>query len=42
MFTDQYAAVFAQCGKTIPITLLPGANHIGVTLNPPALPATAL
>ncbi len=39
MFPDQYAAVFAEAGKTIPITLVQGANHIGMTLNAPALAA---
>ena len=37
MFSDQYAALFACAGKTLPITLVPGAKHIGVTLNAPAL-----
>ncbi len=39
MFSDQYAALFASAGKTIPVTLVPGANHIGATLNAPALAA---
>lgn len=39
MFADRYAAVFAEAGKTIPITLVPGANHIGMILNAPALAA---
>ena len=39
MFVDRYAAVFAEAGKTIPITLVPGATHIGVTLISPALAA---
>lgn len=41
MFSDQYAALFACAGKTLPITLVPGAKHIGVTLNAPALAAIA-
>ena len=39
MFSDKYAALFASAGKTIPVTLVPGANHIGATLNAPALAA---
>ena len=39
MFSDQYAALFADGGKSVPITLVPGANHIGMTLNTPALAA---
>jgi alpha-beta hydrolase superfamily lysophospholipase len=39
MFSERYAQVFASAGKTVPITLVPGANHIGVTVNPAALAA---
>ncbi len=39
MFSDRYAEVFANAGKPIPVTLVPGASHIGVTLNAPALAA---
>jgi alpha-beta hydrolase superfamily lysophospholipase len=39
MFSERYAAVFASAGKTVPITLVPGANHIGVILNAAALAA---
>ncbi len=39
MLSDQYARVFASAGNAAPVTLVPGANHIGLTLNPPALAA---
>lgn len=39
MFSDRYTSLFASAGKTIPIALVPGANHIGATLNAPALAA---
>ena len=39
MFSERYAAVFQAAGKTVPVTLVPGASHIGLTLNPPALAA---
>lgn len=37
MFADRYAAVFARAGKSIPITIVPATNHIGLTLNAAAL-----
>lgn len=39
MVPQRYAPLFASAGKTLPVTLVPGANHIGVTLNAPALAA---
>jgi pimeloyl-ACP methyl ester carboxylesterase len=39
MFADRYASVFTSAGKSIPITIVPAANHIGLTLNAPALVA---
>lgn len=39
MFPDRYAALFADAGKTIPVTLVPAASHIGITLTAPALAA---
>lgn len=39
MVPERYAGIFANAGKTIPITLVPGAGHIGLTLNAPALAA---
>jgi alpha-beta hydrolase superfamily lysophospholipase len=37
MFADRYAAVFDSARKSIPITIVPGTGHIGITLNAPAL-----
>jgi len=37
MFADRYAATFADAGNAVPITLVPGANHMGLTLNASAL-----
>ena len=39
MFPEQYADVFKAAGKDQAVTLVPGANHIGLTLNAPALAA---
>lgn len=39
MVPERYAGIFASAGKTIAVTLVPGANHIGLTLNTPALAA---
>lgn len=36
---SQFAAVFAGAGKTVPVTLVNGVNHIGLTLEPRALQA---
>lgn len=39
MLPDRYTEVFAAAGKNITVTRVPGANHIGLTLNPPAIQA---
>lgn len=39
MFPERYTEVFKAAGKNLPVTLVPGANHIGLTLNPGALAA---
>lgn len=39
MLPERYAPIFASAGKTLAVTLVPGANHIGLTLNAPALAA---
>ncbi len=39
MFSERYAHIFAAAGKPIAVTLAPGAGHIGLTLNAPALAA---
>jgi pimeloyl-ACP methyl ester carboxylesterase len=36
---SKYAAVFAQAGKPVPVTLVPNTNHIGLTLNTQAVQA---
>ena len=41
MYSDRYADLFTKAGKTIPITLVPATNHIGLTLNAPAVAAIA-
>jgi alpha-beta hydrolase superfamily lysophospholipase len=38
-FTDRLAQVFADGGKSIPVTLLPGIGHIALTLDPMAVQA---
>lgn len=37
MVPERYADVFSAAGKPIAITQIPGANHIGLTLNPAAI-----
>lgn len=39
MVPQRYAPLFASAGKTLPVTLVPGTNHIGLTLNTSALAA---
>lgn len=39
MLPERYAPIFASAGKTVAVTLVPGAGHIGLTLNAPALAA---
>ncbi|MFT3814065.1 MAG: alpha/beta fold hydrolase [Acidovorax sp.] len=39
--TDRYAALFAQAGKPVPVTLVPGVGHIGLTLDAAAVRAAA-
>jgi alpha-beta hydrolase superfamily lysophospholipase len=36
---ERFAAVFQAEGKNLPVTLLPGVNHIGLTLDPAAVRA---
>ncbi len=36
---EQFAPVFASAGVPVPVTVVPGANHIGVSLAPAALGA---
>ena len=36
---DRFAGVFQQAGKNIPVTVVPGVDHVHLTLSPPALAA---
>jgi pimeloyl-ACP methyl ester carboxylesterase len=38
-FADKFASVFKGAGKDIPVTILPGIDHISLTLNPAAIQA---
>jgi non-heme chloroperoxidase len=38
-FTERYAALFQAEGKDMPVTLLPGIGHVGLTLQPQAVQA---
>jgi hypothetical protein len=38
-YADKFASVFKTAGKDVPITLLPGIDHISLTLDPAALQA---
>ena len=40
-YADRFADLFAQAGKPVPVTLLPGINHIQLTLDPAAVRAVA-
>lgn len=38
-YADRFAAVFKAAGKDIPVTILPGIDHISLTLDPVAIQA---
>jgi non-heme chloroperoxidase len=38
-YADKFASVFKTAGKEVPVTILPGIDHIGLTLNPDAIRA---
>jgi non-heme chloroperoxidase len=38
-YADKFASVFKTAGKDVPVTLLPGIDHISLTLDPAALQA---
>ena len=38
-YADRFASVFQSAGKNVPITILPGIDHIGLTLDPTAIEA---
>lgn len=40
-YADRYAAVFASAGKPVPVTLVPGTHHIGLTLHAQAVASVA-
>ncbi len=37
----RFASVFANAGKSVPVTIVPGVNHMGITLDTPAHQAVA-
>ncbi|WGS52024.1 lysophospholipase [Paraburkholderia sp. D15] len=36
-YADQFAGVFAEAGRVVPVTIVPGVGHIGLTLEPAAV-----
>ena len=38
-YADRFAAVFKAAGKDVPVTILPGIDHISLTLDPVAIRA---
>ena len=38
-YADRFAAVFKTAGKEVPVTVLPGIDHISLTLDPVAVQA---
>ena len=38
-YADKFASVFKTAGKDVPVTLLPGIDHISLTLDPVAVQA---
>ena len=40
-YADRFAELFAQAGKPVPVTLVPGVNHMGLTLDAVAVQAVA-
>ncbi len=41
-YADRFADTFAKAGKSVPVTLVPGVNHIGLTLDATAVRTVAL
>ena len=39
LHADQFSAVFEEAGRPVPVTLLPGIEHIDITLQPAAIQA---
>jgi alpha-beta hydrolase superfamily lysophospholipase len=40
-YADRFADVFTQAGKSVPVTLVPGVNHVGLTLDAVAVQTVA-
>ena len=40
-YADRFADLFAQAGKPVPVTLVPGVNHMGLTLDAQAVATVA-
>jgi len=40
-YADRFAELFAHAGKPVPVTLVPGVNHMGLTLDAVAVQAVA-
>ncbi|MNL73035.1 hypothetical protein D3C87_1984430 [compost metagenome] len=40
-YADRFAELFAQAGKPVPVTLVPGVTHMGLTLDAVAVQAVA-
>ncbi|OAJ53999.1 alpha/beta hydrolase [Paraburkholderia ginsengiterrae] len=38
-YAEKFAGVFAEAGRVVPVTIVPGVTHIGLTLEPPAVAA---
>ncbi|MFL6590495.1 MAG: hypothetical protein ACJ8M4_10005 [Chthoniobacterales bacterium] len=38
-YADRFASVFQAAGKNVPVRILPGLDHIGLTLDPSAIEA---
>jgi hypothetical protein len=38
---QRFSSVFEQAGKKVPVTILPGVDHMGLTLQKPAVEAIA-
>ena len=36
-YADRFAGVFEAAGKSVPVTLLPGIDHIALSLDPVAI-----
>ncbi len=39
LYADQFSAMFEEAGRPVPVTLLPGVEHVDITLQPAAIQA---